>query len=459
MDAGTSRFKAAAIRPDGTLVARSDRRYSAAADSDRVHEYSTEDLMGAFTETVGDLKRSMGDEPILGIGITGHGPTLMPVDARGQPLHPGVGYLDDRVKSFVRRLAEDREDRITSTMYIPIALFFKEKLDRVYESTATFFQPFDFLAYKLTGKSVASSSSSGIKPWELSKIDQAGLDRGKFPDIRYMGEEIGRTSEAGGRAVGLPPHVPVYAIGVDFAAALVGTDMLSPGRSCERAGSSGGINLCWDRPVHDGRLLCYEHFIRGTWNVAGITSTYGKALEWARKALDAEGFERERLKRKPPGIIFLPYLKGERTPLWDPYARGVFFGMRLEHDGIDLMMSVYTGVAMSIRDCIDIIESVGCRFDHPIVTTGGLTRDDWFMQLKADVTGKTFAQTQLDDAELLGIAIVVSASQGHYASLTEAASRIVRERRRFTPRAEESARYDSLFGEYRTLRSGLQGHF
>ena len=457
IDAGTTRFKAAAITPQGEVLAGEDCNYASANGS--VHEYSHHDLIAAFSQTVRAILCVTSPESIIGIGITGHGPTLIPLDSHCKPLHPGVGYLDDRVKRYIRRLADRENDKITSTMYIPIALFFREEMPGMYERTSAFLQPFDYLALLLTGVCVASSSSSGIKPWHSSKILEAGLDQEKFPLICYMGEEIGKTTpEAAGR-YGIPAGVPLYAVGVDFAAALVGTNMLEPGRSCERAGSSGGINLCSDKPVHDDRLLCYEHFIRGTWNVAGITSTYGKAVEWAEKILDADDFIQERLCREPPGIIFLPYLKGERTPLWDPYAKGVFFGLEHKHDAVDLLIAVHTGIALSMRDCIGIIESHNCRFRHPIVTTGGLTWDEWFMQLKADVTGKTFSRMQLFDAELLGIAIVLAASLGYYKSLATAASAILREEKRFTPRKRKTLLYDRLFRQYCEIRTAVSPHF
>ena len=457
IDAGTTRFKAAAITPQGKVLAGEDCTYGATDGS--VHEYSHHDLLTAFSQTVRAILKVVPAESIIGIGITGHGPTLIPLDSLCKPLHSGVGYLDDRVKHYIQRLAERENDKITSTMYIPIALFFKEEMPDIYEKTSAFLQPFDYLALLLTGSCVASSSSSGIKPWHSSKILEAGLDREKFPPIRYMGEEIGKTTRDAASRYGIPPDVPLIAVGVDFAAALVGTNMLKPGRSCERAGSSGGINLCWGKPVHDDRLLCYEHFVRKTWNVAGITSTYGKAIEWAEKTLDADGFQQERIHRKQPGIIFLPYLKGERTPLWNPFAKGLFFGLEHKHDAVDLLIAVHTGVALSIRECIAIIESHNCRFQHPIVTTGGLTWDEWFMQLKADVTGKTFSRMQLFDAELLGIAIVLAASFGHYSSISAAASSILREEKRFTPQKGKSAMYDRLFRQYSEIRTAVTPHF
>ena len=175
IDAGTTRFKAAAITPRGKVLAEEDCTYGATDGS--VHEYSHHDLLTAFSKTVGAIFKVVSADTIIGIGITGHGPTLIPLDSQCKPLHPGVGYLDDRVKHYIQKLAERENDKITSTMYIPIALFFKEEMPDLYKKTSSFLQPFDYLALLLTGSCVASSSSSGIKPWHSSKILEAGNQR------------------------------------------------------------------------------------------------------------------------------------------------------------------------------------------------------------------------------------------------------------------------------------------
>jgi xylulokinase len=457
IDAGTTRFKTAGVTPEGKMIASSNSYYPTSDEG--LHEYKPDDIIDAFVQTVHDILGTIAGTPILGIGITGHGPTLIPVNRYGEPLFSGVGYLDDRVKKYIQRLVRKKSDKITSTMYIPIALFFKEELPKIYEKTATYLQSFDYLAYRLTGNPVASSSSSGIKPWEREKIERAGLDIDKFPSICYMGQEIGKTVPDAETQLGIPAGIPVFAIGVDFAAALVGTNMLHKGRSCERAGSSGGINLCWDRPVDDNRLLCYEHFIKNRWNIAGITSTYGKAIEWAKKTIGIEHVESLVAGRKPPRILFFPYLKGERTPLWNPYAKGMFIGLKESHDQVDIMIAVFMGIAYSIRDCIEIIEQHGCQFQSPIMTTGGGVQDDWFTQLKADVIGKTFVTSQFSDAELLGVAIVLGTSLGFYEDLGTAADQIVLEKKRFNQRAEKHAYYSELFYLYKEIRRSVAQHF
>ncbi|UCB46112.1 MAG: hypothetical protein JSV25_01425, partial [Spirochaetota bacterium] len=424
IDAGTTRFKAACITQSGRIMKRSDYFYG--KDQKAFHEYTMSDFKNALRVTLGTILKDMDRKKISAVGITGHGPTLIPVDRHGKVLSSAVGYLDDRVKRHINDLARKKSDHITSTMYLPIAKFFEKELPSVYERTHKFLQAFDYIAFLLTGEFTASSSSSGIKPWDSDKIIKSGLDADKFPDIHYMGETIGRLSKNAAEEYGIPESVPAYAIGVDFAAALVGTGTMGKGRSCERAGTSGGINLCWNSPIHDNRLLCYEHFIPDLWNVAGITTSSGKALDWIKRILGVDELSVFKPNPMTQKLIFLPYLKGERTPLWNPYAKGVFFGLEETHDRQDLLQSVFLGVALSVNDLIDIIESNGCRFDFPIVTTGGQASNEWFIQLKSDVTGKQFCTTQTHDAELLGIVMVLAREMGHYPDLCTAWEHIVK---------------------------------
>jgi xylulokinase len=467
VDAGTRRFKAALVAQDGGI--REQREHYYPLRDPLRHEYHTGDFVAALESTLKPLTAALGRRrgdrragppggEVIGIGVTGHGPTLIPVDRDGTPLYPGVGYLDDRVKKHIKALSEKAGDRLTSTMYLPIALFFKEEQPEIYGNTNKFLQSFDYLVYLLTGEYTASASSRGIRPWDDEALRSGGLDSAKFPAVSYMGREIGRTTRSARERFGVPKGVPVYAVGVDFAAALAGAGVLEKGRSCERAGSSGGINLCWNRFVGDKRLLSYGHFIEGLWNVAGITSTSGLAVDWAACALGIERPLTFDCNELPKKILFFPYLKGERTPLWDPYLRGAFFGIRTDHTKRDLMKAVYLGITLGIRDCVRIIEENGCTFETPVVTTGWGAKDDGFVQFKADVTGKPFAKLQTADVELLGVAVVAAAASGLYDGLREAAAAMIRPCGVFSPVSARRAFYDGMFDLYLETQEKLFRH-
>jgi xylulokinase len=457
IDAGTTRFKAALVSGAGKILEKSEYYYS--SENNSLHEYRTRDFHHALAHSTKELSKAAVHGTIAGVGITGHGPTLIPVDRDGKPLHRAVGYLDNRVKKYVESMTQKKTDRITSTMYIPIALFFLHEMPDIYTRTHRFLQVFDYLAYLLTGAFSASSSSVGIKPWDRSQIERAGLDPDKFPKIRYMGETIGMVTEEASQRFFIPSGVPVFAIGVDFAAALAGTGMIEKGKSCERSGSSGGINLCWDSPVDDPRLLSYTHFIEGMWNVAGITTTSGKAVEWISSIVDTKHFSPPARERSGGELLFFPYLKGERTPLWNPYAKGMFFGLTSEHTKSDIIFSVYLGIVLSLMDCVQIITENRCSFDSPAVTTGWGAKIDWFSQLKADVTGLSFSKIQTSDAELLGIALVCAVASGLYENIHEAVPNTVRAVKTFEPGESIHRHYEGVFLQYKELQQKVKDSF
>jgi len=457
IDAGTTRFKAGLITPEGEINCTSDYYYS--KENTPYHEYRPGDFKKALRFTWKKLTETAESLSIKAIGITGHGPTLIPVGEKGIPLHYGIGYLDERIKKYIKKLTEKNSDRITSTMYIPIALFFKDELPHIYKNTHFFLQSFDYIAYLLTGAISASTSSSGIKPWNEKELFSLGLEKSKFPPIRYMGELIGKTTENTECTFGIPAGIPVYAVGVDFAAAQVGTGAMLKGKSCERSGTSGGLNLCWDKKIQDPRLLSYPHFISGCWNVSGITSTSGEALTWIKNIIGTNQLEPKLKNKRSERIIFFPYLRGERTPLWNPYASAVFFGLNEKHTAQDILHAVYVGIALSLRDCMEIIEENGCSFIYPIMTTGWGAKDDWFVQLKTDVLGKEFSKIQLNDGELMGVASILATSEGYYKNILQSSESMIKIVRVFKPDRENFEYYTSLFQFYRKLQAKLSNFF
>jgi len=194
IDVGTTRFKTALVSQKGEIITRSEYYYH--GENDLYHEYKMSEFKEALGYTFKRLSDGIDMNKIKAVGITGHGPTLIPVGKDGRALFAAVGYLDDRVKKYIKRLVERKTDRITSTMYIPIALFFKEELPEIYKNTHKFLQSFDYIAFLMTGEFAASSSSKGIKPWDKKSLDKAGLEEEKFPPIHYMGKRIGNVTES-----------------------------------------------------------------------------------------------------------------------------------------------------------------------------------------------------------------------------------------------------------------------
>jgi xylulokinase len=280
-----------------------------------------------------------------------------------------------------------------------------------------------------------------------------------------LGEVVGAISHEGSAATAIPEGTRVVTGGPDFIASLIGTGTTKPGRACDRAGTSEGINLCSLHGVDDPRLLCLPHVIEPYINVSGMISTSGKAVEWFKRisGRESEHFDDffEDVCASAPGsskLIFLPYLSGERSPIWDPSARGVFLGLTLGHGRKEMSRAVVESTAFAMRDIIEVMESLGSSVDE-LRVVGSPGKSPVWNQIKADITGRPIVLPKYDDAELLGDACIGLTATGRYASIAEAAEDTVSIGRTFHPDPSNTRLYDELFRVYRSAYEALKPVF
>jgi xylulokinase len=437
----------------------------------------------AFEECLGLL----GDLSQTGaIVISGNGPSLVPVTGKAEPGAGGTLRLDAApALLWLDREAREESEQVSSLMgdyvdpgfFLPKALRIKNRDPALYEKTRYFLACPEYLSCALTGTARTVFPSQGFDRWYWNGeiLEKLGLDTEKFPPFIPPGGLVGPLfpsiarrlgiGSAGRRAGGLPcGGVPVLAGGPDFFAAILGAAALAPGDACDRSGTSEGINLCTARRISDPRLMSYGHPINPYWNLSGIISTTGKALAWARELLDLGTQPFEELFRLAQsaqdgagGLIFLPYLAGERAPIWDPRARGVFLGLSLSTGKAELARAVVEGICFAIRDVIAVMEDLGPELRN-LRVTGRPGRSGFLNQLKADITGKEVLEAP-QDAELAGAAALAAAALGEYASTAEAVRAMVRIGRVYRGDGKKSARYEELFAAYRKAYQSLKGNF
>jgi len=246
---------------------------------------------------------------------------------------------------------------------------------------------------------------------------------------------------------------------------LLGTATVLPGRACVRSGTSEGINLCARGPVQDKRLLSLGHIAEGCWNISGMISTSGKALEWFKNASGqaVESYERifEQVQAAAPGadrLLFLPYLAGERAPLWDPAARGAFIGLSLNHGRAEMLRAVVEAVGFAIRDVVEVMEEAGLSVQD-LRITGRPSRSRPWNQVKADITGRRILVPETLDSDLVGDVCLALRALGEYGSVAEASEAIVRIGSVFEPDPALKGLYDEMFELYRQSYTGLKAVF
>ena len=279
------------------------------------------------------------------------------------------------------------------------------------------------------------------------------LDAEKFPPFINPGETFGTLLPAAAQCFGLRPNIPVISGGPDFFVSIIGTGAAAPGQVCDRAGTSEGINACTDKRIVDRRLMSYGHPVKPFWNLSGIISTTGKAIEWGRDFLALKSFNEfftlaENAGTGADPLLFLPYLAGERAPVWNPSARAVLRGMGLSSGRAEFARAVLEGICYAIRDVISVMEEAGAAAGE-LRVSGSVAESAILNQIKADITGKEVLVPAQKEAELLGLAIIGSCALGKYASYAEAASVLVRIESRFQPNEKKLNWYSRNFDEYR----------
>jgi xylulokinase len=467
VDVGTSVLKGGLFDRQGEPRSRAESPLELLAHPDPLwHESEAREWVTALRLVTRRLRLSHAG-PLDAVVVSGNGPTLLPVGADGMPLTPAMTWMDRRGVAEAGIISEKSGLPTDPTFYLPKAFWLYRNRPDVYEKTRWFFSCPEFIAYTLTGEAVTFLPTPQYTRliWEEKLIRDLGMAAEKFPPFIRSGKVLGRVSAAGEKATGIPAGVPVVAGGPDFLVSLLGTATVLPGRACIRSGTSEGINLCSRTPTTDRRLLCFSHIAEGFHNVSGMISTSGKALEWLKDTIgrSADSYERvfEDIEQVPPGadsLLFLPYLAGERAPLWDPCARGAFIGLTLNHHGREMTRAVVESVAYAIRDVVEVMEDCG-QSVQDLRITGNPSRSRLWNQIKADVTGRRILVPVLQDSDLAGDVCLALYALGEYESAAAASEAIVRMGMVFEPRAENKGLYDDMFHLYRESYTGLRAVF
>ena len=395
IDIGTSAVKAALIDETGKLTGEASVSLQVSRPQPLWSEQHPEDWWAAADKAV----RALSDEhrrSVQAIGLAGqmHGATLL--DARDRPLRPAILWNDGRSEDECRELekAEPRSRELTANMAFPgftapkLQWLRKHEAD-LFAATNTVLLPKDYVRLRMTGdKATDASDASGTlwldianRRWSDEMLDACGLSRRHMPQL-FEGTEITSTLRADVANAWGMDQVPVAAGAGDNAAAAIGAGVVADGDAFISLGTSGVAFVATDslRADPDNGLHAFCHALPGRWHQMSVMLSAAASLDWAANLLcmDVAGLV-DCAKRASPSAtpIFLPYLTGERTPHADPHAKAVFFGMTASTDSPELARSVLDGVAMGMRDGLDMIVRAGSQVDRFTVVGGGWRSGYW----------------------------------------------------------------------------------
>ena len=466
-DIGTSLIKGALFDHNAVIIDHFEVPVALLENEDPLlHEQDPEAWINSIKEINKRIVNSLHGN-IDGVVISGNGPTLLPAGVDGKPLTTAISWMDSRCSAESDIIKEITGSYIDSTFYLPKAYWlFKHRPD-IYEKTEYFFSCPEYINFLLTGNAATILPGKHFLKyfWTDDILNRLSLDPGRFPGFIKPGSMVGRVTEKGMSLFGLKAGIPVIAGGPDFIMSILGTGTISPGQACDRAGTSEGINLCSERMIADNRLLSYGHIIDDYYNISGIISTTGKALEWFKNITGREKLNYNRIFKDIFGIpagsgklIFLPYLAGERAPIWDDNARGSFIGLTVNHGLNEMTHAVLESVGYAIRHVIEVMEENGVSMQE-LRITGSPAKSPLWNQIKANITGKRILVPLLTDSELLGDLCLALYGLGEYDNLAAAAAEMVKIKDVYYPDPGSEKVYGDYFQLYKDAYVSLKDLF
>ena len=455
IDLGTSRTKAGLIGLDGAPLGfgRAAHDFDVDPSAGRAEQHPHAWWLGVVTAVREALSRNGGRVEVLGISVAGQGPTLAAVDAAGSPVRPAITWLDTRPSAEMIELEAATGLRGWALGVLPAALWMERHDPDNAARARWYLNAWEAIANRLCGVAATTVVPGGLGLPRTALVGSGlGLDR-LAPDVE-TGHALGGLTADAAEQLGLPVGTPVVAGMNDAFASFHGARMLEAGDAIDVGGSAGGFGLYADRPVDVAGGFTTPAPMPGLYSVGGAMAATGAALDWfaseiLRGAVPVADLVAEAgsVPAGAEGLVFLPYLAGERSPLWDERARGAFVGLTLRHGRGHMVRAILEAAALAIRHVAAPMLDAGLDV-RAMRVVGGPARSDVWNQLKADVTGFTVEVPQVREAAVVGAAIVAAVGVGAYADVRAAIRAMTVIERRFEPDPARAAMYDRVYEAY-----------
>lgn len=493
IDVGTGGTRALIIDGDGRIISSATGEHEAFA-SPRIGwaEQDPQDWWCACGKAVRQALDGAGfdGDAISCVGFSGqmHGAVML--DAKDAVVRPALIWCDVRTEKqcldFSQKIGEERLIQLTCNPALPNFtltkfLWVRENEPENWKRVASVMLPKDYVRFRLTGaRAVDMADASGTllldvahRRWSSQILDVAEMEESLLPELYESPEVCGAITHDGASATGLKPGTPVIAGAGDQAAGATGMGIVTPGAVSATIGTSGVVFAATDRPALDsrGRLHTFCHAVPGRWHVMGVTQAAGLSLRWFRDTFGAgsddgrDPYERltEEASKVPAGsdgLLWAPYLMGERTPHLDPNARGALVGLTASHGRGHVVRAILEGVAYSLKDTFTLFEEMRVPVNG-VRLGGGGARSLLWRQIQADIYGYEVETVEAEEGAAYGAAILAGVGAGLWDSVDEACRSVVRTAGITKPRPEVADVMERGYAAYRRLYgaiSSVTGH-
>lgn len=496
IDIGTTGTKVALILGSGSILAKEYSEYPIHSPESGWAEQDCRKWWHAVIAICNKINRKYPDlmKKAEGVGICGQMHTHVYLDGNGNILRPAITWMDQRSAGIVdllnrktavkERIFQQTANIATTTYTAPQVKWVFDHEPEIKEKTRHILIAKDYIKYLLTGEMTTDySDAAGTllfdvvnRRWSDEMFSLFVIPRDLFPPAAPSASIIGRVTKEASRETGIPVGIPVVNGTSDNSAAALGTGMTFDGQATLIVGTAGVISCCSEKPLPDPshRTLCWNYCLEDKWVVLGITQTAGESLNWFKKTFDADVkdtssdiFQQydEKVESVPDGsggLVFLPYLNGERTPYWDSSARGVFFGISLFTPKEYFIKAIMEGVSFALRSCIDAVEDLGVNITEVRAVGGGVKSPVW-LDVLSKITGKPLHTLENADSGLLGNILILKKGLEPTLDVAREAGSLIRLKKHYVPASSSGAsiyekQYRLFLDLYRNVKDLFAGH-
>ncbi len=452
IDLGTNALKAGLFDLNGQPLAIVRRSYAMHRIGERGAEQDPDEWWRAACDALGEICSAHDVGQVAALCVVGQGPSLVVCDDQLRARTNALIWADQRAYDERVRLSERLGYEVSVWSLLPkISWLHRERPD-IFDEHTRVMQAYDFIAARLAGQPFASQFGA-YPPFGADEFARAGLDPRWIPPIVQMTTQVGVTRAPWCAAAHLREGIPIIAGVYDAIATTLGTGLVEVGRACDYGGNSGGFGLCWSEPLHARGINAWQGLLLNQYIIGGATANAGSSIDWfARTFGGAERLQQslsaaETINAGADGVIFLPYLLGERAPLWDDDLRAAFVGLTLHHGYAHLLRAVFEGVAFGLRLLTDSVTNAGGRITE-LRVCGGTARYELLNQIKADVLGVPVLVSAVIEASLLGGAMLGGVGVGLRKDYVEAVENMVHVVRCLMPHSTHGDQYQAKYERF-----------
>lgn len=477
IDLGTSSLKGSVYTTEGKLIDSCASQYDLIIPAKGYSEQDPKEWIRAFNDVIKSLSEKIKDfsENLDAISFSGQMHSLVLLDENGQVLRNAILWNDVRTTDQCHKIMNEFGDEILSIsknialegFTLPKILWVMENEPDIWEKTRHILLPKDYLRLYLTGNyHMDLSDAAGTllldvenKEWSKEIADKFKIEYSYLPDlvesIGYTGDILDKVCEE----LGIKSKVKVYAGAADNAASAVGAGIIDNERGMASIGTSGVILANKEKitGTEDGKLHTFNAAIPNTFYSMGVTLAAGKSLDWLKstfaKDLSYDQFL-EGIENVAPGsngLIFTPYIQGERTPHNDSNIRGAFVGMDISHKLENFVRATLEGITYSLKDSLEIIDGEEGKTVDTMVSVGGGAKNKTWLQMQADIFNKNIITLEIENGPSTGAAMLAAVGAGYYDDFETCAKEFVKYKEKYHPNPENVAIYEKYYQVYKEV--------